>query len=319
MVPAGILRNARQTCPGGYSILVSPEHAACFLNLKPAGKIRTTIARLLRLQIRKALQTRVLLWDTHIESRCAAQLQGKYRILHEQSAIALLGCKTRMLIPSPYEPPLGYRLLWGPTNSKKQSPCEASSRLVSKEYSRFLQNPKVHYRVHKSLLLVTVLTQINPVHTFWSISQYSPNYEKGFRVIGSGIPTDVSYTCRISHAWQRPGSLRDRPLVCTLFTANQAVLPGIRTPRCPQQSTVGHEHPGLKIPSPYGRAFGLSWVAAYWKRTEGRNKGKKKEWKKYINFPIVCSYLLYSFARNTASRAISSVRQKVRKVVPVLN
>jgi len=43
---------------------------------------------------------------------------------------------------------------------------EANSRLTSQEVPHVLWNSNVHYRVHKSPLLVPILSQTSPVHTF---------------------------------------------------------------------------------------------------------------------------------------------------------
>jgi len=63
------------------------------------------------------------------------------------------------------------------TNYKEQSPSwEANSHSASQEVPRLLWNPKVHYRVHKSLPLVPVFTQIKPIHTFPQYEGVSKSY-----------------------------------------------------------------------------------------------------------------------------------------------
>jgi hypothetical protein len=48
---------------------------------------------------------------------------------------------------------------------------QVASRSATQEFPSILWNHKVHSRVHNSPLLVSILTQINPVHT---IPSYLP-------------------------------------------------------------------------------------------------------------------------------------------------
>ena len=60
----------------------------------------------------------------------------------------------------------GSILIYLLTNSTVQSPSwQANWFAASHEIPHILQNPKVHYRIHKCLLPVPILTQLNPAHT----------------------------------------------------------------------------------------------------------------------------------------------------------
>jgi hypothetical protein len=62
-------------------------------------------------------------------------------------------------------PNMGNNLTYLPTDSMVQSPFgEANWFSASQEIPHILWNPKVYYLIHKCLLPVPILSQIDPVH-----------------------------------------------------------------------------------------------------------------------------------------------------------
>jgi hypothetical protein len=114
--------------------------------------------------------------------------------MDKQQEISPVSCwfRVRLLLPPwswrqtiPPKCPLafnGLHCLTSPTHSLRElSPswgaanCGATQKLTS-----ILWNPKVHYRVHKSLPVVPILRQMNPIHTI-------PSYLKSILILSTNI------------------------------------------------------------------------------------------------------------------------------------
>jgi hypothetical protein len=97
------------------------------------------------------------------------------------------------------------------TNCMELRPWQAASCSAIQEFPNIFWNPKVHYRVHKSLPLDTMLSQTNSVHTippyFYNTHFTSPSHlHLGLPsgLFPSGFPTKILYTFLFSLACYMP-------------------------------------------------------------------------------------------------------------------
>jgi hypothetical protein len=88
-------------------------------------------------------------------------------------------------------------------NSMELSPWEATSHSATQEFPSVLRNPKVHYGVHKSPLLVPILSEMTPVHiTSFCFSEIHFNVifphtsRSSSGLYPSGFPTETLYALR---------------------------------------------------------------------------------------------------------------------------
>jgi hypothetical protein len=81
------------------------------------------------------------------------------------------------------------------TDSTEQSPSwQTNSRSASQSIPVLLWNPKVHYRIHKKLSLIPILSKKNPAHTFTNYF-----FKIHFNIIISSAPRSSLHIFRLKY------------------------------------------------------------------------------------------------------------------------
>jgi len=113
---------------------------------------------------------------------------GNYQLAHMKT-MGLLPPQLIHQIHSLQNSCIGGKSGYSTTDSMRQSPpWEANSHSVKKK-SRLLWSPTIHYRVHNSSPLISMLRQLHPVHTF------IPNFPKlHCNVILPSMPTSSKWS-----------------------------------------------------------------------------------------------------------------------------
>ena len=128
------------------------------------------------------------------------------------------------------------------TNSTEQSPSWAANWFsASQEILRILCNPEVHYRIPKRPPLVSVLSQISPIHASAFIEDpinviFPPVPKFSSGRFPSGFPTKtpllspMHVTCPTDHHVLLNASLHHSPVTSSLLGPNISSAPYSQTP-----------------------------------------------------------------------------------------
>ena len=103
-----------------------------------------------------------LLWKKLLPSRACTHAHTH---IHSREICALLGCYTVYSGNSLPTYLFTYVLTYLLTYSMEQCPWETNRFSANKEIHRILWKPNAHYRSHKCLPPVPILSQLDPVHT----------------------------------------------------------------------------------------------------------------------------------------------------------